>query len=121
MLSRWAGRPVHALQGGHLDAAVARGAAVYGRMHVSGDGMRIRAGAAHSMYIGIASSIPAIPGFKPPVQALCLVPQGMEEGSETVLERTGLVTGRTVKFGVYSSAARLRMWSVSLYPMRENA
>ena len=38
MLSRWAGRPVHALQGGHLDAAVARGAAVYGRMHVSGDG-----------------------------------------------------------------------------------
>jgi molecular chaperone DnaK (HSP70) len=107
MLSRWAGRPVKALAGGNLDAAVARGAAVYGRMHVSGDGMRIRAGAAHSMYIGIASSIPAIPGFKPPVQALCLVPQGMEEGSETVLEKElGLVTGRSVTFQVFSSAER---------------
>ena len=31
----------------------------------------------------------------------------MEEGSETVLEKElGLVTGRTVKFEVYSSAAR---------------
>jgi molecular chaperone DnaK (HSP70) len=107
MLSRWAGRPVKELTGGNLDAAVARGAAVYGRMHVSGDGMRIRAGAAHSMYIGIASSIPAIPGFKPPVQALCLVPQGMEEGSETVLDKElGLVTGRTVTFQVFSSAER---------------
>ena len=107
MLSRWAGRPVKALTGGNLDAAVARGAAVYGRMHVSGAGMRIRAGAAHSMYIGIASSIPAIPGFKPPVQALCVVPQGMEEGSETVLDKElGLVTGRAVTFQVFSSAER---------------
>lgn len=107
MLSRWVGREVKALQGTQLDAAVARGAAVYGRMHLSGDGMRIRAGAAHSMYIGIASSMPAIPGFKPPVQALCVVPQGMEEGSETVLEKElGLVTGRPVTFKVFSSSGR---------------
>lgn len=107
MLSRWAGREVKALEGAQLDAAVARGAAIYGRMHLSGDGMRIRAGAAHSMYIGIASSMPAIPGFKPPVQALCVVPQGMEEGSETVLEKElGLVTGRPVTFKVYSSSIR---------------
>ncbi|MEM9025786.1 MAG: Hsp70 family protein, partial [Verrucomicrobiota bacterium] len=107
MLSRWAGRPVNTLAGAQLDAAVARGAAIYGRMHLSGDGMRIRAGAAHSMYIGIASSMPAIPGFKPPVQALCVVPQGMEEGSGTVLERElGLVTGRSVSFKVFSSSGR---------------
>lgn len=107
MLSRWSGHEVKALEGVRLDSAVALGAAAYGRLHLSGEGLRIRAGASHSMYIGIASSMPAIPGFTPPVQALCVVPQGMEEGAESVLDREfGLVTGRTVTFEVFSSSIR---------------
>ena len=29
--------------------------------------------------------MPAIPGFAPPVKALCVVPQGMEEGTRAAL------------------------------------
>ena len=40
--------------------------------------------------------MPAIPGFKPPIKALCVVPQGMEEGTEFVIEgrEFGLMTGQ---------------------------
>ena len=30
--------------------------------------------------------MPAIPGYKPPMKALCVVPQGMQEGAELVIE-----------------------------------
>ena len=48
------------------DLAVAKGASFYGRNRVTGKGMRIKAGAARSYYIGLETSMPAVPGFKPP-------------------------------------------------------
>ena len=53
-------------------------------------------------------SMPAIPGFRPPVKALCVVPQGMQEGTELLIEgRTfGLVTGQAAEFRFFSSAVR---------------
>ena len=52
--------------------------------------------------------MPAIPGFRPPVKALCVVPQGMQEGTEQLIEgRTfGLVTGEAAEFRFFSSAVR---------------
>ena len=52
--------------------------------------------------------MPAVPGFKPPLKALCVVPQGMQEGSELLIEgqNFGLVTGQPADFQFFSSAVR---------------
>lgn len=64
-----------------LDHAVSLGAAYY-TLAKDGQGIRIKAGTSHSYYIGIEEAMPAIPGFPPPLNALCIVPFGMEEGTE---------------------------------------
>jgi hypothetical protein len=99
---------VRELAGFQPDLAVAKGASFYGRNRITGKGIRIRAGAARSYYIGLESSMPAIPGFAPPVKALCVVPQGMEEGSEILIEGQdfGLITGQPAEFRFFSSEVR---------------
>ncbi len=109
LLSSWTdGNPVRELEGAQLDLAVAKGASLYGRNRVTGKGVRIKAGTARSYYIGLETSMPAVPGFKPPVKALCVVPQGMEEGSELLIagREFGLVTGHPADFRFFSSEAR---------------
>jgi len=109
LLAYWnGGQPVRELQGFEPDLAVAKGAAVYGRHRATGRGIRIRAGTSRSYYIGLETSMPAIPGFRPPVKALCVVPQGMQEGTELLIEgrEFGLVTGRPAEFRFFSSAVR---------------
>ena len=61
--------------------AVARGAAYYGWAKQRG-GVRIRGGTARSYYVGIETAGLAIPGAPRPLRALCVVPFGMEEGTE---------------------------------------
>ena len=41
---------------------------------------------ARSDQVRLETSMPAIPGYKPPVKALCVVPQGMQEGTELLIE-----------------------------------
>jgi len=109
VLASWnGGQAVPELAGFEPDLAVARGAAIYGHHRATGRGMRIKAGAARSYYVGLETSMPAIPGFRPPVKALCVVPQGMQEGTEQLIEgRTfGLVTGEAAEFRFFSSAVR---------------
>ena len=109
LLAYWnGGQPIRELQGFEPDLAIARGAAIYGRHRVTGKGIRIKAGAARSYYIGLETSMPAIPGYKPPVKALCVVPQGMQEGTELLIEgrEFGLVTGRAAEFRFFSSSVR---------------
>ena len=109
LLASWnQGQAVRELQGIELDLAVARGASFYGRTRVTGKGIRIKAGASRSYYIGLETSMPAVPGFKPPVKALCIVPQGMQEGSELLIEGRdfGLLTGHPAEFRFFSSAVR---------------
>ncbi len=90
-----------------LDHAVARGAAYYGWTKQHG-GMRIRGGTARSYYVGIESAGLAIPGMPRPLQAVCVVPFGMEEGSESDVpgREVGLVVGREVQFRFFASAIR---------------
>ena len=109
LLASWNGdQPIRALDGFQLDLAVALGACYYGRTRATGEGIRIKAGTARSYYIGLESSAPAIPGFKPPVKALCVVPQGMEEGSEILLEdqEFALATGKEATFRFFMSEVR---------------
>ena len=109
LLSSWnGGQAVRELKGFQPDLAVAQGAAVYGRHRATGKGMRIKAGAARSYYVGLESSMPAVPGLRPPVKALCVVPQGMEEGTDLLIEggEFGLMTGRAADFRFFSSAVR---------------
>ena len=81
------------LDGADLDLAVARGAAYYGLVR-RGKGVRIRGGTARAYYIGIESAMPAVPGFAPPVKALCVAPFGMEEGSTRRAARRRARPGR---------------------------
>jgi hypothetical protein len=108
LLAAWTGGPIRELEGAQLDLAVAKGASLYGRNRVTGKGVRIKAGTARSYYIGLETSMPAVPGFAPPVKALCVVPQGMEEGSELLIEgrEFGLVTGHLADFRFFSSETR---------------
>jgi molecular chaperone DnaK (HSP70) len=109
LLASWnGGQEVRALEGFQPDLAVAQGAAIYGQHRATGKGMRIKAGTSRSYYVGLDASMPAIPGFRPPVKALCVVPQGMQEGTDLLIEdRTfGLVTGQAAEFRFFSSAVR---------------
>ncbi|MCW8994401.1 MAG: Hsp70 family protein, partial [Psychromonas sp.] len=90
-----------------LDLAVASGASYYGYVK-QGKGVRIRGGLASTYYVGIESSMPAIPGMEPPLEALCIAPFGMEEGTETAPSNAefGLVVGEPVHFRFFGSTTR---------------
>jgi hypothetical protein len=99
--------PVRALASADFDLAVARGAAYYGLAR-RGRGIRIRYGLNKSYYIGIAASMPAVPGLPAPIKALCVAPFGMEEGSNASLEgrEFALVVGAPAKFDFLASMRR---------------
>jgi len=99
--------PARLLEGGDLDLAVARGAAYYGYVR-SGQGVRIRGGTAQAYYVGVESSMPAVPGLETPVLALCIAPFGMEEGSAAELppQEFGLIVGEPVHFRFFGSSVR---------------
>jgi hypothetical protein len=90
-----------------LDFAVARGAASYGWTKEHG-GVRIRGGTARAYYIGMETAGPAVPGASRPLRALCVVPVGMEEGTERDIPSTeiGLVVGQPAHFRFFSSSVR---------------
>jgi hypothetical protein len=101
------GDPVRVLEGADLDLAVARGACAYALAR-RGKGLRIRGGTARSYYVGIESSVPAVPGIDPPLSAMCVAPFGMEEGTEAKLppHEFGVVVGEPVCFRFYGSTVR---------------
>ncbi len=114
VLNRWLGEEgfepleaAHILDAPDLEHAVARGAAYYGRAR-QGRGVRIRSGASRTYYIGIESAMPAVPGMEAPLKALCVVPFGMEEGTEAQIpdREFGLVVGEPAEFRFLSSTLR---------------
>lgn len=107
VLESWAGSDVHELHAADVDQAVARGAATYGLAR-RGRGIRIKAGTAHTYYIGIESAMPAVPGMPVPMKALCVAPFGMEEGSREDIQSKefGLVIGEPAAFHLLSSNER---------------
>jgi molecular chaperone DnaK (HSP70) len=109
-LNQWAqatGGSVKELLSADLDLAVARGAAYYGMVR-RGKGVRIRGGTARVYYVGVETSLPAVPGAPPPLKALCVVPFGMEEGTEADVpgQEFGLVVGMPAEFRFLGSSVR---------------
>ena len=111
ILGQWAkaagAGKVKELHGTDLDLSVARGAAYYGLVR-RGHGVRIRGGTGQAYYVGIESSLPAVPGSPPPLKALCVVPFGMEEGTEADVpgQEFGLVVGEPAEFRFLGSNVR---------------
>lgn len=101
------GAPPRELPGVDLDLAVARGAAIYGRVR-RGRGIRIRGGTARAYYVGVETAAPAVPGLPPPIEALCVAPMGMEEGTTAELpsRELGLVVGEPASFKFFASSVR---------------
>ena len=99
--------PIEALSGEDLMHAVARGATYYGLAR-RGRGVRIRGGVPRTYYVGIESSMPAVPGIPNPVKALTVAPFGMEEGTESAIpdREFGLVVGEPAEFRFFGSATR---------------
>ena len=109
VIGSWASdSPVQPLDGVHdLDCAVAKGACFYAWNKNAG-GVRIRGGVGHSYYVGIETAGLAIPGAPRPLKALCVVPFGMEEGTQLNVESNeiGLVVGQPVSFRFFRSNQR---------------
>lgn len=111
VLNDWlsaAGAPAaRELEGADLDLAVARGAAYYGWVK-AGHGLRIRGGTARAYYVGVESAAMAVPGYTPPVKALCVAPFGMEEGTQADVppQEFGLVVGEPTRFRFFTSSTR---------------
>ena len=83
-LGRWfsaEGSPANCPEAARSGICRRAGAAYYGWTKQHG-GMRIRGGTARSYYVGIETAGLAIPGAARPLRALCVVPFGMEEGTE---------------------------------------
>ena len=108
-LSHWYGDAAPRILGGthDLDYAVGRGAAYYAWTSQRG-GIRIRGGTPRSYYVGVETAGLAIPGTPRPMSALCVVPHGMEEGTEADVpsEEIGLVIGESAGFRIFSSSSR---------------
>ena len=81
------------------ESAVAIGAAHYGRVRHAG-GLRIRAGSARTYYIGVQA--------EQRLQAVCVLPSGIEEGTTLSLPNRefAVLTNRPVSFTLYSSTTR---------------
>jgi len=107
ILKEWIKTGVRELPGTDLDRAVAAGSAYYGLVR-RGQGIRIRGGTARAYYVGVETSLPAVPGALPPIKALCVVPFGMEEGTEADLpvQEFGLVVGEPAEFRFLGSTTR---------------
>ncbi|MBY0587511.1 Hsp70 family protein [bacterium] len=107
VVSDWNDQPARLLSSAGLDRAVAFGGAYYGLVR-RGRGVRVRGGVARSYYIGIESAMPAVPGMARSIRAVCLVPQGTEEGTSWDLSSLplGLVVGEPVEFRFLSSTQR---------------
>jgi hypothetical protein len=93
------------LPGADYDFAVSRGAVTYG-MARTGQGVRIKGGTSRSYWIGVEDAVPAVPGLPMPLRAVCIVPFGMEEGSEQLLQEKefALILGELATFRFFSHA-----------------
>ncbi|MDP1836587.1 MAG: Hsp70 family protein [Chlamydiales bacterium] len=124
LLNLWAAslghKPVTVLADADYDFAVSRGAVNYGLAR-NGKSIRIRGGTSRSYYIGVEDAVPAVPGVPTPLKAVCVVPFGMEEGTEQTLEgqEFALLLGQPATFRFFSRStpdqkAEVRNWKREL-------
>ncbi len=101
------GEPPRELATRDFDRAVALGSAYYAWVR-EGRGLRIRGGTARAYYVGVEAAMPAVPGMAPPIDAVCVAPFGMEEGTTRELggREFGVVVGQPMEFRFFVSSVR---------------
>jgi hypothetical protein len=103
-LTAWFGAPPRVLTSGSVDAAVALGAAVYGRLRAGvGPSLSfVKAGSGHAYYIGLRA-----PDAEHPTPAVCVLARGTDEGTDArIAHPFTVITNRPVSFALYSSTIR---------------
>jgi len=102
VIGAWGGRLPAVLESESLHLAVARGAAYFGLAR-RGLGVRVGGGAARTYYLGLGGEEPG-----QAVEALCVVPRGMEEGEslEITEPEFELLANRPVAFPLYTATDR---------------
>jgi len=107
VLNSWLPSPAKPLEANELMHAVARGAAYYGLAR-QGKGIRVRGGIPRAYYIGIETTMPAVPGMRPPLKAMTVAPFGMEEGTGVQIpdRRFALSVGERAQFRFFASTER---------------
>ena len=106
LLAGWqGGRTPVVLESGSLDLAVSRGAAYYGLAR-RGLGVRIGGGSARAYFLGLAPTAETPAGH---VNAICLVPRGMHEGTEIEITSPefSVLANQPVSFPLFGSSTRL--------------
>lgn len=109
LLNQWAKKldcpSVRELSHADYDFAVSRGAVYYGLAR-RGKALRIKSGTSRSYFVGVEDAAPAVPGIPKPLQAICVAPFGMEEGSELALadREFALWLGEPATFRFFSHA-----------------
>ena len=103
-LEAWFGAPPAVLHNDNPEAAVAIGAAFYGKLRRHPDGSRhllIRAGSGRAYYIGVDAR------SEDGIAAVCVLPRGTEEGTRFDLERPfTVVANQPAAFTLYSTTGR---------------
>jgi len=103
-LGAWFDAPPRVLTSGSLDAAVALGAAVYGRLRAGvGPSLSfVKAGSGHAYYIGLRA-----PQAEHPTPAVCVLARGTDEGTDARIDHPfSVMTNTPVSFALYSSTIR---------------
>jgi DNA-K related protein/Hsp70 protein len=103
-LDAWFGSPPGVLTTGNLDAAVALGAAVYGRLRARvGPSLSfVKAGSGRAYYVGLRA-----PSAAHSIPTVCVVPRGTDEGTEARIDHPfTVITNRPVSFALHSSTIR---------------
>jgi len=119
-LTAWFGAPPEVLENEAPEAAVAIGAAFYGKLRrdpAASKRLLIRAGSARSYYIGVETerplpaeasrAEPASPERAARRRVLCVMPRGTQEGTHFDIERPlTVMSNQPAAFTLYSSADR---------------
>jgi molecular chaperone DnaK (HSP70) len=103
-IERWFGRRPSVLENARPEAAVALGAAFYGRLKQDPAASRrllIRAGSARAYYVGVSAD------DRQGITAVCVLPRGTEEGTRLALEREfTVIANQPAAFTLYSALDR---------------
>lgn len=103
-LQNFGAKAIEVLQNPDLDHAVTIGAAYFAHWQESGSKLRVRTASPRSYFVGIEANSMSVPGLKPEIQGLCVLPLGTEEGSTLELadQEFALWGGDEVRFKLFS-------------------
>jgi hypothetical protein len=109
-IEAWSGRRPLVLENERPEAAVAIGAAFYGKLRQNPEASRrllIRAGSARAYYIGVESAEAGSPSSPEHPSTVCVLPRGTQEGTALELDREFTVmTNQPAAFTLFSSSER---------------